>query len=133
MSGAELRRTLKMHGITQKDASQASGVPQTTLSGWCNSPHVDDDKAGMLLQAVGIKTNKVIEKPMTTETIETLTPEQVAGIWGVSPSTIRAGLRQGIFAWGYAIQTSDDRYTYLINAAKFREIEMVSMQKKRSA
>ena len=134
MSGAELRRTLKSHGITQKKASEMSGVPQTTLSGWCNSQHVDDDKADMLLRAVGIKTDKVIERPVATEMIETLTPEQVASIWGVSPSTIRSGIQQGVFPWAYAIRTSDTRWTYLINAEKFREIEMVhGTQKTRSA
>ena len=123
MSGAELRRTLKVHGVSQKQAAAAAGIPQTTLSGWCNAQHVDDDKADMLLQAAGIKTtDKVIEKP-AEETIETLTPEQVAAIWGVSPSTIRAGIQQGVFPWAYAIKTSDTRWTYLINAERFRETE----------
>ena len=134
MTGAELRRTLKVHGITQKRAAQVAGVPQTTLSGWVNSKSVDDVKAGLLLEAVGIKIeNKVIKKPATEETIETLTVEQVAAIWGVSPGTIRSGLKQNLFNWGYAIQTSEDRYTYLINARKFREIEMTSTKQVRGA
>ena len=129
MSGAELRRVLKTHGITQKDAAEAAGVPQTTLSGWCNSRNVDDIKAELLLEAVGIGAeSKVIQKPV--ETIETLSVEQVAAIWGVSPATIRSGIQQGVFCWAYAIRTSENRWTYLINADKFRKTEVVHAGKR---
>lgn len=41
--------------------------------------------------------------------------------------TVRKGLQQGVFPWGYAIHTSDNRWVYFINAKRFCEIEGVSM------
>lgn len=40
-----------------------------------------------------------------------------------SVSTIRAGLQQGVFPWGYAIETSEGRWSYIINRPRFEEIE----------
>lgn len=37
--------------------------------------------------------------------------------------TVRKGLQQGVFPWGYAIHTSDNRWVYFINAKRFAEIE----------
>lgn len=41
--------------------------------------------------------------------------------------TVRKGLQQGVFPWGYAIHTSDNRWVYFINAKRFCEIEGVSL------
>ena len=35
---------------------------------------------------------------------------------GMSTQTLRLGLRQGLFPFGEAIKTSDNRYVYHINA-----------------
>ncbi len=52
--------------------------------------------------------------------------EEVARLMGVHPQTIRIGLRMHAFDWGYAIKTSSNRYTYIINRVKFFEIERIS-------
>jgi hypothetical protein len=59
--------------------------------------------------------------------IQTITVRAAAEITGMSAETIQAGLIQGRFPWGYAIQTSKDRWRYWINAKKFSEIEMVDL------
>lgn len=51
------------------------------------------------------------------------TPEEVAAVFHKSVSTIRAGLQQGVFPWGYAIETSEGRWSYIINRPRFEEIE----------
>ena len=38
---------------------------------------------------------------------------------------VRKGLQQGVFPWGYAIHTSENRWTYFINAKRFVEIERI--------
>lgn len=55
--------------------------------------------------------------------IQRMTVRDAAVITGMSAETIEAGLIQGRFPWGYAIQTSENRWRYWINAKKFREIE----------
>ena len=46
---------------------------------------------------------------------------------GVSKETVRKGLQDERFPWGYAIQTSEDKWTYFINARKFAEIERIAI------
>lgn len=51
---------------------------------------------------------------------------EAARIMNMSHTTVRAGLQQGVFPWGYAIHTSDNRWTYFINAKRFAEIEGIA-------
>ena len=53
--------------------------------------------------------------------------EDVAKIMGMNHQTIRKGLQQGVFPWGYAIKTSENRWAYFINATSFEEIEHVTV------
>lgn len=49
--------------------------------------------------------------------------EDVARLTGHSPLTIRIGLQQGVFPFGVALKTSDDRknYTYVFFPEKVKE------------
>lgn len=51
------------------------------------------------------------------------TVNEVAKVFHKPVSTIRAGLQQGVFPWGYAIETSEGRWSYIINRPRFEEIE----------
>ena len=57
--------------------------------------------------------------------IEKVTPKEVADLMGMTCETVRKGLQQGVFPWGYAIRTSKNRWTYFINAKRFIEIEKI--------
>lgn len=37
------------------------------------------------------------------------------------------GLQQGVFPWGYAVHTSDNRWSYFINAKRFAEVEGIAL------
>ena len=50
-----------------------------------------------------------------------LKPEDAARILGVSVQTIRVGLQQKYFPFGWAIKTSSNRYTYAISPKLFEE------------
>lgn len=60
-------------------------------------------------------------------TIPKLLPEVVAKYLGMDKGTVRRGLQQGVFPWGYAVRTSENRWAYFINARRFAEIEGVSL------
>ena len=62
---------------------------------------------------------------MTDEKIRTLSVPQAASLMGVCAETVQAGLREGIFPWGYGIRTGEKRWRYWINARKFFEIERI--------
>lgn len=59
--------------------------------------------------------------------IRRLLPEEAADLMGLGKETIRLGLQQGVFPWGYAVKTSEHRWSYFINAKRFAEIEGVAV------
>lgn len=59
--------------------------------------------------------------------IPKLLPEVAAKYLGMDKGTVRRGLQQGVFPWGYAVRTSENRWVYFINARRFAEIEGVSL------
>lgn len=60
-----------------------------------------------------------------TDGIKTLDVTEVAKVMHMNHNTVRKGLQQGVFPWGYAIKTSENRWVYFINALRFAEIEGV--------
>ena len=49
-----------------------------------------------------------------------MTVTEAARLMGVSEEFIRAGIRQQVFPWGYAVRVNS-RYSYWINREKFME------------
>ena len=45
----------------------------------------------------------------------------------LNAETVRKGLQQGVFPWGYAVHTSDNRWSYFINAKRFAEVEGIAL------
>ena len=50
----------------------------------------------------------------------TMSVKEVARTIGVSEQTIRIGLQQGVYPFGYAVKTSS-KYTYIINKKLFEQ------------
>lgn len=65
--------------------------------------------------------------------IQRMTVQDAAQAMGMSEATLQAGLIQGRFPWGYAVQTHKDRWSYWINAKKFREIERLPEEEQNEA
>lgn len=53
--------------------------------------------------------------------VERMTPEEVSKVLHTGVETIRAGLRNGNFTFGTAIQGRTGRWTYIIIKSKFLE------------
>lgn len=65
------------------------------------------------------------KEALADEKIRKLLPEEVAPLLGMDKQTVRKGLQQGVFPWGYAVKTSENRWSYFINANRFAAIEGV--------
>ena len=50
-----------------------------------------------------------------------LTQEQLAEKLGISVQAVRIGLQRGVFPFGWAIKTSEKKYTYAISEKLFNE------------
>lgn len=70
-----------------------------------------------------ILPKKILEK----SGIEHLDVRIAAKLLGMNHNTVRKGLQQGVFPWGYAIHTSENRWVYFINAKRFAEIEGIEV------
>lgn len=66
-------------------------------------------------------------KEVRNNIIPRLDVEMAAKMLGMNHNTVRKGLQQGVFPWGYGIHTSDNRWVYFINAKRFAEIEGVQV------
>lgn len=64
-------------------------------------------------------------KEVRNGVIPRLDVEKAAKLLQMGHNTVRKGLQQGVFPWGYAIKTSENRWCYFINAKRFAEIEGV--------
>lgn len=64
-------------------------------------------------------------KEVRNGVIPRLDVEKAAKLLQMNHNTVRKGLQQGVFPWGYAIKTSENRWCYFINAKRFAEIEGV--------
>lgn len=58
---------------------------------------------------------------------ERMTVKEAAELLGCDQQTVRMGLQQGRFNWGYAIKTSS-MYTYIIIASKFYEDTKIKLK-----
>ena len=66
-------------------------------------------------------------KEVRNGVIPKLDVEKAAKLLQMNHNTVRKGLQQGVFPWGYAIKTSENRWCYFINAKRFAEIEGVAI------
>lgn len=66
-------------------------------------------------------------KEVRNGVIPRLDVEKAAKLLQMNHNTVRKGLQQGVFPWGYAIKTSENRWCYFINAKRFAEIEGVAI------
>lgn len=77
---------------------------------------VKDDECVVVLPTNEVRDGKIPK----------MLPEVAAAYLGMDKKTIREGLQQGVFPWGYAIHTSQNRWVYFINAKRFAEIERIN-------
>lgn len=66
-------------------------------------------------------------KELRDGVIPRLEVEKAAKLLQMNHNTVRKGLQQGVFPWGYGIHTSDNRWVYFINARRFAEIEGITI------
>ncbi len=70
---------------------------------------------------------KLVTSTESSDSIPRLDVQIAAKFLGMNHNTVRKGLQQGVFPWGYAVHTSENRWSYFINAARFAEIEGVKV------
>ena len=129
MFAEKLKKAMETLGINQKQLCAITGIGKSSISQYLsgrNEPTADRQKKIAL--ALGLKGNYFdpygeYPKLKTYGKIKSLMVADAAKLLGMNANTVRKGLQQGVFPWGYAIKTSENRWTYFINAKSFVAIE----------
>jgi transcriptional regulator with XRE-family HTH domain len=131
----KLEKAMQELGISQTQVVGMTGKSKGSISMYLNDKTVPPEKVqgdiavSFRLEADYFEklSDQVKVAPKSADGIKTLDVTEVAKVMHMNHNTIRKGLQQGVFPWGYAIRTSENRWVYFINAKRFAEIEGVTV------
>lgn len=130
MFADNMKKQMAVHGITQSELAKMTGIGRSSISQYLSGKNEPtDERKSVIAEAIGCRVVDLDATETTSFSVDTdtkmkrLSVDQAARMLGMNHETVRKGLRQGVFPWGYAIHTSEGRWSYFINAKKFAEIE----------
>ena len=134
----KLKKAMQELGINQAQVVALTGKSKGSISMYLNNKTIPPEKVQSdIAVSLGLAPDYfehdeaevlVLPKDALSEgKIKRLLPEEAAVLLSMDKGTVRKGLQQGVFPWGYAIKTSENRWTYFINARRFAEIEGVAV------
>lgn len=135
MFATKLKQAMRDLGLNQTHLAALLGVSKASVSQYLSGKQVPTDpKKASIAEAMGLDRNYFFEATPATQikiqqagAISRITPTDAARLMGMSPRSVQLGLQQSVFPWGYAIKTSDKKWTYFINARRFAEIEGITL------
>lgn len=133
----KLKQAMQQLNITQAQVVGMTGIGKSSISQYLSGKNVpSEDRQKNIAVSLGLdaeyfnQEEPVVAKIATSaegDGIQRLDVSIAAKLMGMNHNTIRKGLQQGVFPWGYAIHTSENRWAYFINAIQFAEIEKVTI------
>lgn len=132
----KLKKAMQQLGLNQAQVVGMTGKSKGSISMYLNDKTIPSEKVQSdIAVSLGLAPNyfeqeeaRAVIVPKDAEgKIRRMLPEDAAVFLGMDKGTVRKGLQQGIFPWGYAIKTSENRWAYFINAKRFAEIEGVTI------
>lgn len=128
----KLKQAMQQLNINQVQVVGLTGKSKGSVSMYLSGKTVPSEKTQSdIAVALGLNPDYfededafAITIPKNAEgAVRRMLPEEAATFLGIDKETVRKGLQQGVFPWGYAIKTSENRWTYFINARRFAEVE----------
>lgn len=134
MFGEKLKQAMQDLHLNQVQVCGLTGKSKGSISQYLSGKQVpSEDVQRSIAVALGLAsdyfakpekgTTMLPKTELRNKVIERLDVCEAAKLLQMNHNTVREGLKQGVFPWGYAIHTSDNRWTYFINAKRFAEIE----------
>lgn len=131
MFGENLRRIMQERGYSVTKLSQVSGVGKSSISQYLSGKNIPTKERIVVIaktlgctvdELAAIPTGKVVVKHIgdTQHEVFNVPVELAAKLMHKKNNFVYEGLRQGIFPWGYAVQTSS-QWSYYISSVKFTE------------
>lgn len=120
----KLKQAMQQLGVNQAQVVGMTGKSKGSISMYLNDKTVPSEQVQSdIAVSLGLAPDYFEQE----DGIQTLTIHEVAKLMHKHTNTIALGLQQGVFPWGYAIHTSEHRWSYFINAKRFAEIEGVTV------
>lgn len=137
MFSEKLKSAMQELNLNQKNVCELTGRSKGSVSQYLSGKQIPNEETQIdIAVSLGLPRNYFYEEKKTqeqacilpvTEHVQRMRLDVAAKMLGLHPETVRKGLQQGVFPWGYGIHTSDNRWVYFINAKRFAEIEGVSV------
>lgn len=134
MFSEKLKKAMQDLGINQAQLAGMTGIGKSSISQYLSGKNVPtEERQKNIAVSLGLSQDYFSQDtiqaiPVTKGTrIRKLMVKDAAKLLGINHQTVRKGLQQGAFPWGYAIHTSENRWTYFINAERFMEIERINI------
>ena len=130
----KLKKAMQDLGINQAKVVSLTGKSKGSISQYLSGKQTPSAEVQRDI-AVSLGLNPdyfeqetpTLELAKKTNGVQTLDVMVAAKLMHMNHVTVRKGLQQGVFPWGYAIKTSENRWVYFINAIRFAEIERVAI------
>lgn len=134
----KLKKAMQDLNINQAQVVGLTGKSKGSVSQYISGKQIPSEAVqSAIAVALGLevdyfsKSTEKVEIPTNGNvgngTIQKLSVEDVAKLLHMNHNTVRKGLQQGVFPWGYGIKTSGNRWVYFINARRFAEIEGITV------
>lgn len=133
MFSEKLKQIMEERNINLTTLSKISGIGKSSISQYLSGKNEPtEERRSEIAEIFGLPTDYFIEKATEDtvceiEKIPNLDVRVAAKMLGMNHETVRKGLIQGVFPWGYAIKTSENQHRFFINAKRFAEIEKVKI------
>lgn len=135
--GEKLKQAMQKLHLNQIQVSGLTGKSKGSISQYLSDKQVPPEETQVdIALALGLaedyfsdkndKFSVLPTKEVRNRIIPRLDINDAAKMLGMNHNTVRKGLQQGVFPWGYGIQTSENRWVYFINAKRFAEIERIA-------
>lgn len=106
---------------TPRDLCGDTGITRSAMSMYLAGKAVPRAEQIVLMeQALG--TELPHPDPVST-TEPRMTVAEAAAALGISPDLLRKGIRQQVFPWAYAVESTPNYFVYIINRLRFQEAE----------
>ena len=134
----KLKKTMQELHLNQSQVCGLTGKSKGSVSQYLSGKQIPSEKVQSdIAVSLGLEPDYftaeeerpavIAKEALTDGKIRRMLPEEAAVYLGMDKGTVRKGLQQGVFPWGYAVKTSENRWSYFINANRFAAIEGVSI------
>lgn len=135
----ELKKAMQDLNLNQRQVVTLTGKSKASVSQYLSGKQTpSEDVQSSIAVSLGLASDYftsvdqeelpvMLPIEVKAGTIPKLDVTKAAKMMGMNHNTVRKGLQQGVFPWGYAVHTSGNRWAYFINAKRFAETEGISL------